>query len=204
MFRADDYSRDEVKAITDKVLNMAKADAVEVNLTGGERSGTRWANSSITDEPRAVRPQRHGDGARRPEDRAAPTTRDFSDAGLQDDGRRSASPTRKQAQRQSEPARSCSGRRSTSRSTPRCPTMVNFGPAERARMVKDSIDLCEKMGVLGAGLHPEERPDHLQRELEGPVRVLPRRRNGLRAHVPHGRRQRIGLGRHHGHQGRQR
>mgnify|MGYP001574158572 CR=1 FL=1 len=25
-----------------------RADAVEVNLTAGERSGTRWANSSIT------------------------------------------------------------------------------------------------------------------------------------------------------------
>ncbi len=48
MYKADDYTRDEVKALTDKVLDMAKADAVEVNLTGGERSGTRWANSSIT------------------------------------------------------------------------------------------------------------------------------------------------------------
>ena len=42
------YTRDQVKAITDKVINMAKADAVEVQFTGGERSGTRWANSSIT------------------------------------------------------------------------------------------------------------------------------------------------------------
>ena len=42
------YSRDEVKAITDKVLNMAKADAVEVQFSGGERSATRYANSTIT------------------------------------------------------------------------------------------------------------------------------------------------------------
>ena len=42
------YSRDEMKALTDKVLNIAKADAVEVEFTGGERSGTRWANSTIT------------------------------------------------------------------------------------------------------------------------------------------------------------
>lgn len=46
------YSRDdEVKALTDKVLNMAtvaKADGVEVEFTGGERAGTRWANSTIT------------------------------------------------------------------------------------------------------------------------------------------------------------
>ena len=42
------YSRDEVKQITDKVLNMCKADAVEVRFSGGERSATRFANSSIT------------------------------------------------------------------------------------------------------------------------------------------------------------
>jgi len=42
------YSRDEMKALTDKVLNMAKADAVELEFTSGERSGTRWANSTIT------------------------------------------------------------------------------------------------------------------------------------------------------------
>src|SRR6187399_1434750 len=42
------YTREQVKAITDKVIDMAKADATEVQFTGGERSGTRWANSSIT------------------------------------------------------------------------------------------------------------------------------------------------------------
>ena len=42
------YSRDEIKTLTDKVLNMTKADAVEVSFDGGERSATRWANSSIT------------------------------------------------------------------------------------------------------------------------------------------------------------
>src|SRR6185312_8305429 len=42
------YSRDEVKAVTDKILNMAKADAAEVEFSGGERSATRYANSTIT------------------------------------------------------------------------------------------------------------------------------------------------------------
>ena len=42
------YSREEVKAVTDKVLNMAKADGVEVEFSGGERSATRYANSTIT------------------------------------------------------------------------------------------------------------------------------------------------------------
>jgi predicted Zn-dependent protease len=42
------YSRDEIKALTDRVLNIAKADAVEVSFEGGERSATRWTNSSIS------------------------------------------------------------------------------------------------------------------------------------------------------------
>ena len=42
------FSRDEVKQITDKVLNLCKADGVEVRFSGGERSATRFANSSIT------------------------------------------------------------------------------------------------------------------------------------------------------------
>src|SRR6476660_8433868 len=42
------YSREQVKKITDQVLNMCKADAVEVRFSGGERSATRFANSSIT------------------------------------------------------------------------------------------------------------------------------------------------------------
>ncbi len=42
------YSREEVKAITDKVIDMAKAEAVEVEFSGGERSATRYANSTIT------------------------------------------------------------------------------------------------------------------------------------------------------------
>ena len=35
------------------------------------------------------------------------------------------------------------------------PSVINYGPAERARMVKDCIDLAEKMGVLGAGFIPK-------------------------------------------------
>ena len=52
------------------------------------------------------------------------------------------------------------------------------------------------------GYIPKNDSDHLHRELEGPVRVLSRApKPGFVAHVPHGRRQRIGLGRHHGREG---
>ena len=139
------YSREEVKAITDKIINMAKARRRRGRPSrGGERSGTRWANSSITTtscssigssaSPCASARRRQRDDARlqrrRPEG----------------DGRRSdrrgegAATTRRIC-------RSCSARRRTSPSTRRCPSGVNFGPRERARMVKESIDICEKKGV---------------------------------------------------------
>ena len=35
------------------------------------------------------------------------------------------------------------------------PATENFGPAERAAMVKASTDICEKKGVLGAGYIPK-------------------------------------------------
>src|SRR4030095_6822632 len=47
MLAAMSYSREDVKTITDKVLNMAKADAVDVRFSGGERSATRYAHSTI-------------------------------------------------------------------------------------------------------------------------------------------------------------
>ena len=45
------------------------------------------------------------------------------------------------------------------------PSAVNFGPAERAQMVKASTDICEKKGVLGAGYIPEVRLDRRDRQL---------------------------------------
>src|SRR3954470_10975243 len=76
------YTREEVKAVVDKVLNMAKADAVEVNLTGSERSGTRWANSSITTN--LVQYDRQVSATVRVGQKVGfATTRDFSDAALQ-------------------------------------------------------------------------------------------------------------------------
>ena len=43
------YSRDEVEALTDKVLNMTKADAAEVEFSGGERAGTRGKRQKTED-----------------------------------------------------------------------------------------------------------------------------------------------------------
>src|SRR5678815_6157273 len=76
------YTREQAKEIVDKVLNMATADAVEVSLTGGGRSGTRWANSTITtnlvqfDRQLTIT-------VRLGQKTANASTRDFSDKSLQ-------------------------------------------------------------------------------------------------------------------------
>jgi predicted Zn-dependent protease len=77
-------TRDEAKAISDKILNMAstKSDAAEVNLTAGERAGTRWANSSIT--VNLVQYDRNATvTVRRGSKVGNASTRDWTDAGLQ-------------------------------------------------------------------------------------------------------------------------
>jgi predicted Zn-dependent protease len=147
------YSREEIKALTDKVLNMAKADAVEVTFDGGERSATRWANSTITvnlvqyDQQITVN-VRHG------QKQGSGTTREFDDDGL----RMAIDEANEAAQK--------------ARDNPNLPPLVKgpqdyvavdavvprtaeFGPGERAAWVKQSVDICEKKGVLGSGYIPK-------------------------------------------------
>src|SRR5262245_44010240 len=146
------YTREEAKAIVDKVLNMAKADAVEVNLTGGERSGTRWANSTITtnlvqyDRQLTVT-------VRLGQKQGSANTRDFSDSGLK---------------KMIDEALETAGKANDNANLPELlgpqeyipvdgalPNLINYGPAERAKMVKASIDIAERKGVLGAGFIPK-------------------------------------------------
>ena len=81
------------------------------------------------------------------------------------------------------------------------PATADFGPGERAAWVKQSVDICEKKGVLGSGYIPKALPDDLPGELRRAVRVLPVRRNRLHPHLPHGDRRRLGLVRHHRREG---
>ena len=76
------YTREQAKSITDKVIDMAKGTAgVEVTLTGGERSGTRWANSTITTN--LVQYDRQVNVTVRVGQKVGTAeTRDFTDAGL--------------------------------------------------------------------------------------------------------------------------
>jgi predicted Zn-dependent protease len=146
------YTREEAKAIVDKALNMAKADAVEVNLTGGERSGTRWANSSITTNLVQYDRQLTITVRVGPKSGTA-NTRDFTDAGMQkmiDEALTAA-----QAANDNPNLPALLGPQEYIPVDGALPSVIAYGPAERARMVKDSIDLAEKMGVLGAGFIPK-------------------------------------------------
>ena len=148
-------TREEAKAVADKILNMAgggKADAVEVALTAGERSGTRWANSSITTN--LVQFDRNATVTVRVGQKVGTAqTRDWSDAGLQkccdeavtEAGKANDSPNLPELLGPQEyiPVDGAPSE------------IVKYGPLERARAVRDSIDLAQKKGVLGAGFIPK-------------------------------------------------
>jgi predicted Zn-dependent protease len=147
------YSRDEVKAITDKVLNMAKADAVEVDFNGGERSATRFANSNITANivqfDRNVNITVHY-GARS----ASASTREFDDESL----RTAIADAQKRAQAARETPDAMplvEGPQDYVTVDAALPSGVAFGPAQRAQMVKQSLDICQKKGVIGSGYIPK-------------------------------------------------
>jgi predicted Zn-dependent protease len=147
------FTREQAKAIVDKVIDMATADAVEVELTGGERSGTRWANSSITtnlvqyDQEVTVT-------VRQGQKTGNASTRDFTDEGFRamvDEAQKAAA----EAEDSERELPELLGPQEYIPVDATLPDLVNFGPAERGRMVKDSLDISERMGVLGAGYIPK-------------------------------------------------
>jgi TldD protein len=132
---------------------MTKADAVEVSFEGGERSATRWANSSITvnlvqyDQQLTLN-VRHG------QKQGSSSTREFDDESL----KAMVNAANDAAQK--------------ARDNPNLPQIVkgpqqyvkvdavnqdtaDFGPGQRAAWVKQSVEICEKKGVLGSGYIPK-------------------------------------------------
>ena len=147
------YSRDEIKTLTEKVLSMAKADAVEVAFEGGERSATRWANSSITVnlvqyDQQLTLTVRHG------QKQGAASTREFDDESLKamvDE----AQETAQKARDNPNLAPLVKGPQDYVPVDAVAQQTADFGPGERAAWVKQSVDICEKKGVLGAGYVPK-------------------------------------------------
>src|SRR4030095_14109957 len=143
------YSKDEIKQITDKVLNLCKADGVEVRFSGGERSATRFANSSITANL-IEHDQEVSVSVYYGQKTASATTHQFDDVSL----KRMIAQVQELAKRKPENAELMplvKPQQPYLEVEAAAPDAVNFGPAERARMVKASTDICEKKGVLGAG-----------------------------------------------------
>ena len=195
------YSRDEIKQITDKVLNMCKADAVEVRFSGGERSATRFANSSITanlieHDQEVTVTVRYGQKT------ASATTHQFDDATL----KRTIDAVQALARRKPDNPELMplvKPPQNYIEVEAALPSAVNFGPAERAKMVKASTDICEKKGVLGAGYIPKFALDRRDRQQRRPLHLFPLRRRELHPDLPHAGSDRIRMGRHDGRQGPQ-
>ncbi len=147
-------TREEAKGIADKLLDMAagKSDAAEVFVTASERSGTRWANSSITTN--LIQYDRNATvTVRKGQKTGNASARDWSDAGL----RKAVDEAVAEADK-AEDARNLPeliGPQHYIEMDGALPVGISYGPAERARMVRDSIDLAQKMGVLGAGFMPK-------------------------------------------------
>src|SRR5688572_1525718 len=147
------YTREQVKAIVDKVINMAGGDAaVEVTVTGSERSGTRWANSSITTN--LVQYDRQVNATIRLGQKSGnANTRDFSDAGLK--AMVDEALTEARAANDNPNLSEWLGPQEYIPVEAALPELINYGPLERARMVRDSIDITEKKGVVGSGYIPK-------------------------------------------------
>jgi len=147
------YSREQVKAITDKILGMCKADGVEVEFQGGERSATRYANSTITanlveHDQQVEITVYYGQKS------ASTTTHQFDDASLKS----AIEQVQALAKRKPDNPETMPLVKPPQEYLPveaALPSAVGFGPAERAQMVKQSVEICEKKGVLGAGYIPK-------------------------------------------------
>jgi predicted Zn-dependent protease len=146
------YSREEVKAITDKILNMANAEHAQVNFSGGERSATRFANSTIT--VNLVQFDRQVsltiyDGNRS----GSASTRELDDASLEEMVEEAKSNAAEAREMPNVPE--LMGPQDYAPVDAALPSGVSFGPAERARMARQSIDLSDKMGTIGSGYIPK-------------------------------------------------
>jgi predicted Zn-dependent protease len=147
------YSREDVKAITDKVIDMANAEAVEVDFSGGERSATRYANSNITANmvqfDRNVSVTIHL-GARS----GSASARELDDGSLQkmvDEAKANA----EKARENPDAMPLVAGPQDYVTVDAALPSAVGFGPAERAQMVRQSLDVCQKKNVIGSGFIPK-------------------------------------------------
>jgi len=162
------FSRDEIKSLTDKVLTMArdaKADGAEVSFDGGERSATRWANSSITTNL-VQYDQNVSVTLRLGQKSGNATTRELDDESLKAAVDEAVDAAQKARDNPNLPPL-MKGPQDYVKVDAVVPATADFGPGERARWVKQSVDICEKKGVLGAGYIPKAYQTTCQANSEG-------------------------------------
>lgn len=146
------YSREEARALVQRVIDMAAPHAVEVNLSGGERASTRWANSAITSN--LLQYDRQLTATLRLDRRVGTAnTRDFSDAGLRQLVADAKSAAEQAREAPNLPA--LLGPQEYVHVDAALPGMLAFGAHERALMVRDSIAAADAKGVLGFGYIPQ-------------------------------------------------
>jgi predicted Zn-dependent protease len=146
------YSRQEARTIVDRVMDMAGGVPIEVELSGGERSGTRWANSAIT--VNLVQYDREIEvtlrlGARE----GSASTMDFSDAGLR--AMIAEATADAESAEEDDDLDELLGPQEYIPVDAALPEMVAYGPGERALMVRDSLAVADSKGVLGYGYIPK-------------------------------------------------
>ncbi len=180
---------------------MAKADAVEVEFSGGERSATRFANSNIT--ANMVQYDRNLSvtvyvGTRS----ATASTRDFDDASLKtavEDAQKRAGEARENPEALpliEGPQEYVAGRRGA-------PERRQLRPGRARPHGQAEPRYLPEEGRHRVRLHPQDAPDDVHGELEGTLRLLPVGRGELHPDVPHQGRRRLRLGGLDGHQGHQ-
>src|SRR6185503_10535442 len=188
------YSREEIKTLVDKVLDMAKGDGVDLTFEGGERAGTRFANSSITTNL-VQYDQQLTINIRRGQKQGSASTRELDDESLKaavDEAAEAA----ERARDNPNLAPLVKGPQDYIAVDAVAPATAGFGPGERAAWVKQSIDICEKKGVLAAGYIPKAYQTNCVAN-SGALWLLPVRRDRFHPHLPHGERRRVGMGGHH-------
>ena len=166
----------------------------KVDFAGGERSATRFANSSITanlieNDQEVQITVYYGKKT------ATATTHQFDDASL----KRTIDAVQALAQRKPENPEVMPLVKPPQQYIEidaALPSAVNFGPAERAQMVQGQHRHLREEGRARRRLHPEVRLGGGERQLRGPVHLLPLRRRQLHPDVPHARPDRVGLGGH--------
>ncbi len=140
------------QALLERVYKLSKADVVTAELEGGERAALRWANNSVTANLVET------DHLLRLAVRFGAREAQVSTNQLDDDSLRAAVAAAERAAREKPENPELLPPLAPPLRYPAVEAYVEetaaFGPAERARAVRQSVEMCAKRGLVGAGYLP--------------------------------------------------